>query len=281
MMGFKMSNEENYEFEIGDEGLDYASLDSSFNPSTQAFIIKAGIKPGMKVLDIGCGAGAMTEWLATQVGPKGKVIAVDNSHAQLAVTQKRIQRSKLANVETKVLSAYEIDKLEQKFDLIYSRFLLHHLHSPRKAVKQYFNCLSDGGLYIGEEGMMNMAFAYPPSIAWQGYHPQIISPDSEVDGQGRDGDIGMKIFYICKQSGFKIQGCNIVQPVLWQEKQKIMLRDEMQAYKKTELAKGTSEAEWQKKRSELERLSKDDNQILAFYGSFQVAARKPNVERAS
>ena len=269
-----MAGDEKYAFEIGEEGLDYASLDMSFNPTTQAFILNAGIQPGMKVLDIGCGAGVMTAWLAKQVGPKGHVTALDNSAEQLAVTEKTIQKEKLKNVQTQVLSAYDIHSLGQEYDLIYCRFLLHHLHSPRKAIHRYYENLAKGGIYIGEEGVMNMAFAYPPTFAWRGYEPNIQHPDDENEGENRDGDIGMKLFYICRQAGFEIMDCKIVQPVFWRQSQKILLRDEMLAFKKTDLAQGTTEQEWQKKYDEMARVSNDDNQIVGFYGSCQVAAKK-------
>ncbi|WP_147281877.1 hypothetical protein [Legionella feeleii] len=52
-------HKERYDFEITEEGLDYDILDLSFNPTTQAFIERNGIKPGMRVLDVGSGSGLM------------------------------------------------------------------------------------------------------------------------------------------------------------------------------------------------------------------------------
>src|SRR5690242_13991895 len=114
-----MSKNEKYELEIGEEGLDYDILDVSFNPTTQAFILEAGLKPGMKVLDVGCGAGVMTTWFAKQVGPQGFVTAIDNSEVQLNVTRQRLEKEKITNVKTIVLSAYDISQLTEKFDFIY------------------------------------------------------------------------------------------------------------------------------------------------------------------
>jgi len=273
-MSRKISNTEKYEFEIGKEGLNYDILDSSYNPTTQAFALKSGLKSGMKILDIGCGAGVMTAWLAKQAGPDGLVTAIDNSPEQLAVTQERIRRENIKNVQTKVLSAYEIDTLNTKYDLIYSRFLLHHLHSPRKAIQAYYDSLAEGGKYIGEEGIMSLAFAYPPTFAWQGYSPELKQPEEEQEGQGRDGDIGMKLFYACKRAGFSILDCGIIQPVLWKKEQKIMLLEGLKAFKKTDLEQGTTEQEWQNKWDETQRFSEDENQIIGFYGSFQIAAIK-------
>lgn len=265
---------EKYDFEIGDEGLQYDILDLSYNKTTQAFIKNAGIKPDMKVLDVGCGAGVMTAWLAKQVGPTGSVLAIDNSKEQLMVTQKRIKREGLTNVTTEVCSAYDIAALNKTFDLIYCRFLLHHLHSPRKAIKTYFDHLNIGGLYIGEEGIISHAFAYPPTFAWQGYMPDLKDPQKEVEGEQRDGDIGIKLFYECKQSGFDIIDCRLVQPILWKKEQKQFMIENLLAFKKADLESGTTEEEWQRKYTETERLINDDNQVIGFYGSCQVAGVK-------
>ena len=267
--------DEKYDFDIGEEGLSYDLLDESYNTSTQKFLLDAGLKQGMKVLDVGCGAGVMTSWIAKQVGKDGHVTAIDNSPEQLSVTQKRIKNDKLSNVTTKTLSAYDINNLGEKYDLIYCRFLLHHLHSPRKAIKAYYDHLVDGGIYVGEEGIISHMFAYPPTFAWQGYMPNLVPPAQETEGTGRDGYIGMKLFYECKNSGFEIINCGLNQPILWKESQKMKLLEALNAFKQTDLEQGTTEEEWQKKYDETVRFSKDDNQIIGFYGSFQVAGVKP------
>ena len=195
-----MSNNEKYDLEIGKEGLDYDLLDKAFNPTTQAFIIKSGIKPGMNVLDVGCGSGVMTTWLAKQVGAKGTVTAIDNSEEQLNLTVRRLKKENISNVKTKVLSAYDIEQLNEKFDLIYCRFVLHHLHSPHKTLKLFFENLNVQGIYIGEEGIISAAFAYPPTFAWQGYMPVLKSDEEEKDGVERDGDIGMKLLYFLEKN---------------------------------------------------------------------------------
>src|SRR5436190_2176638 len=120
--------DEKYDFDIGEEGLSYDLLDQSFNSSTKKCLLNAGLTQDMKVLDVGCGAGVMTSWIANQVGNGGHVTAIDNSPEQLSVTQRTLKNQNLSNVTTKVLSAYDIEHLREKYDLIYCRFLLHHLH---------------------------------------------------------------------------------------------------------------------------------------------------------
>lgn len=269
-----MSSKETYEFEVKAGGLEYDILDSNYNPATQAFLIQSGLKPGMTVLDVGCGAGVMTAWLAKQVGPMGQVIALDNSEDQLSHTIERIKREHLDNVETHALSAYELDTLHSEFDLIYCRFLLHHLHSPRRALHVFFDNLKSGGIYVGEEGVMHMAFAYPPSFAWTGYPLTQRTPEEEPEGEGRDGDIGIKLFYECQQIGFDILDCQMQQPVLWKKEQKAMLIEGLESFKKTSLAQGMTEEAWQQKYDETLKLINDPHQLIGFYGSCQIAAKK-------
>ena len=269
-----MAKNEKYDLEIGEEGLDYDILDKSFNSTTQDFILKSGLISGMNVLDVGCGAGVMTTWLAKQVGPKGTVTAIDNSEQQLNVTINRLKKENLSNVKTMVMSAYDIAQLTEKFDLIYCRFVLHHLHSPRKTLKLFFENIKPQGIYIGEEGIISAAFAYPPTFAWQGYIPNLKRTEEE-DGGERDGDIGMKLLYLAKDVGFDILDSHLVQPIFWKKEQKKGLLDGLIAYKKTDLEHGTTEAEWQRKFDETVRIINDDNQMIAFYGSCQVAAVKP------
>lgn len=104
--------------------------------------------------------------------------------------------------------------------------------------------------------------------------PDLVKPEEEVDGQSRDGDIGMKLFYECRKAGFEIINCGLIQPILWKEKQKIKLLEALNAFKQTDLEHGTTEKEWQNKYDETVRFSKDPNQVIGFYGSFQVAGKK-------
>ena len=85
-------SDEKYCFNVSEEGQQGLNiLDCLFNQSTQSFVLNSGLKPGMKVLDIGCGLGTMTAWLAKQVGPDGVVVAIDNNEYQIKATEKLLK----------------------------------------------------------------------------------------------------------------------------------------------------------------------------------------------
>ncbi|MBA2652212.1 MAG: class I SAM-dependent methyltransferase [Tatlockia sp.] len=265
---------ERYDLEIPTEGLDYDILDIAFNPTTQSFIEANGIKPGMRLLDVGSGSGIMTHYLASQVGQHGQILSIDNSEEQLARAQRFCQQQGDKNVSFKHLSVYDLNTLKETFDLIYCRFVLHHLQSPRLAIDLFYKVLNKGGIYISEEGIMSAAFSYPPSKAWHYNREEILPPDEQKDGNARDGDFGMKLSYWMKKSGFTIKDTKLIQPLLSTYEQKKKLLKGHHAFKKTALLQGKSEKEWAAEEQELDRLAKDDFTIIGFYQSCQVAGIK-------
>lgn len=269
------TKKEHYDFAIPEEGLSYDILDMAFNPSTQHFIEASNVRAGMKVLEVGCGSGVMTHYLAQKVGQQGEVVAIDNSEAQLARAMRYCDSQGTSNITFQHLSLFDIEKLQTTFDVIYCRFVLHHVDSPRQAIQLFYKLLNSGGIYIAEEGIISAAFSYPPYSAWWHKRELPVSPDKTQDGVGRDGEFGMKLFYWMKKAGFTVQDIKLIQPVFTAYEQKIKLLDGHDSYKKTALLHGKTETEWQDERDNLICLAKDEEAMVGFYQSCQVRGIKP------
>ena len=269
-----MNDKERYDLEIPEEGLDYDILDLVFNPTTESFIINAGIQSGMRVLDVGSGSGIMTHFLAQKVGRNGHVLSIDNSPEQLARAKRFCNQQGDSNVSFKELSVYDLETIGEQFDLIYCRFVLHHLHKPKSVINLFYEALNKGGIYIGEEGIISAAFSYPSSTAWRFQRDSVNQAVEENDGINRDGDFGMKLFFWMKKAGFMIKNTNLVQPVLATCEQKRKLVDGHDAFKQTALLQGKTEDEWEAEKQELIRLAEDENIIVGFYQSCQVSGVK-------
>lgn len=263
-----MMKEKSYIFTIGQEILEGSDVvNKAFNATTKDFLLANGLHlmSGKNVLDLGCGAGTMTRWIAEQVGKNGKVMGIDSDSYQIEVANKKTRSENLFNCEFQALSAYDIDEINHPVDLVYCRFLLHHLNEPDKVIKKVYNILNAGGFFISEEGICDHGFSYPPSDAFKAI------PD---EGEVPDKNIGKKLYYKLSRAGFSIQKVNIVQPVLVRKEEKEMLLEAHVAGKESFLASGNTEEKWQRLYEETQKIIKNDEQIVGFYASCQIAAVK-------
>lgn len=146
-----------YALQVGAKGMERLKiLNTIENPFTQSFINKIGIKKGSHLLDLGCGTGDMSVWLARQVGESGKVTAIDASEEQIELTRNLAKEQNISNIEAKVASAYELEKLNLagQIDYIYSRFVLIHLVEPENVLLDLKNLLKDSGTMIIQDPIM-------------------------------------------------------------------------------------------------------------------------------
>src|SRR5262245_34382381 len=64
-------------------------------PTTEALQLRAGLAPGMRCLDAGCGAGMVALALARRVGPGGQVVGVDVDEAALDLARRQAHEQNL------------------------------------------------------------------------------------------------------------------------------------------------------------------------------------------
>jgi ubiquinone/menaquinone biosynthesis C-methylase UbiE len=108
---------------------------AAFYNATDALIDMAGIRPGMRILDLACGAGSQTIQAARRVGPNGKVVANDISGTMLEHVRRNAAREGLQNIETLECAADELDKAQAPFDASMCRMGLMLFPSPSKALE--------------------------------------------------------------------------------------------------------------------------------------------------
>jgi len=137
-------------------------LDEVYGASTRQMLLEAGLKPGMRVLDMACGAGTVSCWLARQVGPTGKVVAADISAAQLDVARAEWEAcSDLPEIDFVEASAYDTGLQGESFDIVHARLLLCHLDQPHRALREFHRLLKPGGAVVCHELHLSGVLAYP------------------------------------------------------------------------------------------------------------------------
>ncbi|GAB2836641.1 hypothetical protein GCM10027176_46210 [Actinoallomurus bryophytorum] len=118
----------------------------------------AGIGSGWHALELGAGLGTVSDWIATRVGPAGRVLATDLDTRFLS------QARHPDNVVIDRLDAVDDPLPESAFDLITVRALLHHLPEWRQVIKKCGVALKPGGslLIVEPDATSSMLNAVPP-----------------------------------------------------------------------------------------------------------------------
>lgn len=170
-----------------------------YNHTTEQVLEKAGIRTGMTVLDVGCGAGDVAFCAAQLVGPKGKVVAIDQSPDALALAEYRASEMGYENIEfiQADLNAYlpesPVDAVVGRLVLLYQKDPVATLAHLKKGLK------NDGVLAIQEFNMM--AVRSWPSLPLFDRHAQIIT--DVFTKAGMDAMLGCRLFYHFQEAGLK------------------------------------------------------------------------------
>jgi SAM-dependent methyltransferase len=111
-----------------------------------AYLELAGVAAGSRVLDVGCGSGAVTRALARLVGPTGRVVGLDPSPGLLAVAAELIERDGVAgSVELRVGQAQALPFQDGAFDVVLAVTTLAHLPQAEQAIPELVRVARPGG----------------------------------------------------------------------------------------------------------------------------------------
>ena len=107
------------------------------------------IKPGQKVLDVGCGPGTDTIPLARQVSPSGQIIGVDYDEKMIVEAEQRAQKAGVsAWVIHKCANANELPFESDYFDSCRAERLFEHLLNPVKALSEMVRVTKSSGWIV-------------------------------------------------------------------------------------------------------------------------------------
>ena len=136
-------------------------LSRVWGESTESLLRLVRVGPGMRCLDVGCGAGDVSLFLAALVGASGTVVGLDPDEIQLDLVRQECRRLAVANVELVNGDVIELEA-DGAYDVVYSRFLLEHLPDPLEALRRMWRAVRPGGLLIAEDGDFLAEFCEPP-----------------------------------------------------------------------------------------------------------------------
>jgi ubiquinone/menaquinone biosynthesis C-methylase UbiE len=160
-----------------------------------AAIERCGIQAGMSILDDGCGAGLETVRLARLVGPAGKVIGLDASHAFIAEARRRAVDLSLP-IEYLEGDAHRLPFQDNSFDVSRAERLFLYLRDPVKALAELVRVSrSRGVVYLIEPDFETVTI----NVGDRDLVRKILHFDCDQDT--RNGWIGRELPSLFKASG--------------------------------------------------------------------------------
>lgn len=106
----------------------------------------AGLKPGQKVLEVGCGPGFFTIPAAKIVGKKGSVYALDNNPAAVGAVRRKIEKKGLKNIDVMLTDASETGLPDESFDVAFLFGVIHALDDLDAVIREMHRVLKMKGI---------------------------------------------------------------------------------------------------------------------------------------
>jgi ubiquinone/menaquinone biosynthesis C-methylase UbiE len=159
-------------------------------PITERLMRGAGIRHGMRVLDLGCGAGDVSLLAAELVGASGTVVGVDRSPEAIAVSRKRARTPGLRHVHFEEATVGDFSGIEP-FDMVVGRYVLIHQSDPVAFIRTAAGLARSGGVIAFHEPCIRgeMVQSLPSVSLWQqvgewiSMAAQAVAPHCDVGGR--------------------------------------------------------------------------------------------------
>lgn len=120
------------------------------DPITERIFRMAGVRSGMRVLDVGTGAGDVAFLVAAIVGPAGEVVGVDNAVVAIEAARHRAGERAISNVRFLAGEPGELE-FDRPFDAVVGRYVLQFQPDPAAFLRGLTRHLGPGGLVVFHE----------------------------------------------------------------------------------------------------------------------------------
>ncbi|MFJ8692955.1 methyltransferase domain-containing protein [Streptomyces roseolilacinus] len=156
------------------------------------------VRPGLDVLDVGCGPGTITADLAARVAP-GRVTAVDASAGVLDQARAVAAERGLDDVEFAVADAHALDFPDDTFDVVHAHQVLQHVGDPVGVLREMRRVCRPGGV-VAVRDSDYAGFTWFPEVPalteWQELYRRV------ARANGGEPDAGRRLLSWARRAGF-------------------------------------------------------------------------------
>ncbi len=239
--------------------------------ASEDFMLRAGLRPGHRCLDLGCGSGELTCRIAELAAP-GEVIGVDFDPVVIEVANERA-RAGAAAPRFVVADVEALPGGLGEFDLISARFVLSHLHDPLGALRAIWSLCRPGGVIAVEDSDADAISAEP--------HSPALARCLELNralaqARGLPYRLGPRLAGLLVEAGFEGIEESIDQPIARDGETKRMTDLTFECKRAAFIGEGlVDDAEFDALLAELRRLSADPRTLVRQPRLHQVLGRRP------
>ena len=179
-----------------------------YNDYTEHALRLAGLRPGMRVLDVGSGPGDVSFIAARLVGPTGTVLGVDASSDVVEFARARAAERGLSTVkfEQTTIADIAVDEV----DAVIGRLILMHLPDPISTLRQLAGLVRPGGLIAFCEFDIGAVRSVPDSPLSRALVDAIVRA---FQGAGLDPAFGAALHTLFRQAGLGAPQLTLAAPV--------------------------------------------------------------------
>lgn len=180
-----------------------------YRETTRRAFVEAGVKPGMRVLDIGCGTGDVTLTVAEIVGTDGGVLGIDRGAEAIATARSKAAALGLGHVDFEVTELEDFER-PAAFDAIVGRFILMHQRDPASVLRHLARSVRPRGFVSIVESWMELLRTGGHSQPHSELYEEIVRWKSAVvEGAGADLHAGGRLRTTFVDAGLECIGCRM------------------------------------------------------------------------
>lgn len=135
-------------------------------PDSDAQFDKIGIKPGQRVVDLGCGPGGVLHLVGKRVGHTGSVLGIERSPHFVELARRFVAGHALTQVEVREGDAYDTGLPRASFDGAHMRLVLVNVPEPERIVREMVSLVRPGGWVASFEADYFAHICDPALPAW-------------------------------------------------------------------------------------------------------------------
>ena len=193
------------EYVLGHDPAEIARLEQQaavLAPHSRVILERAGLGPGMRVLDVGTGVGDVAFLAADLVGPDGTVVGLDRSETVLARARERAAERGLTNIDFRSgeLQGWQAD---DEFDVVIGRLILLYVDDPVATVRALADLVRPDGIVAFMEFDMAAVRSVPVLPLVEQARRWILEAFAH---SGHDPELGVRLAAILTEAGLRNVG---------------------------------------------------------------------------